>query len=65
MERKAIRRCGAGVCRARENDGLGQREGVGISSVGVKGKVRYAVIELPDGIVCSWVNKQRKDLFSS
>ena len=41
-----------------------EREGVGISSVkNVEGKVRYAVIELPDGIVCCWVNKQRKDLF--
>ena len=41
-----------------------QKEGVGISSVkNVEGKVRYAVIEMPDRVVCCWVNKQRKDLF--
>ena len=41
-----------------------EKEGAGISSVkNVEGKVRYAVIEMPQGIVCVWVNKQRKDLF--
>ena len=41
-----------------------EKEGAGISSVkNVEGKVRYAVIEMPQGIVCCWVNKQRKDLF--
>jgi len=41
-----------------------KEEGVGISSVkNVEGKVRYAVIELPESMVCCWVNKQRKDLF--
>jgi hypothetical protein len=41
-----------------------EKEGAGISSVkNVAGKVRYAVIELPQGIVCCWVNKQRKDFF--
>jgi hypothetical protein len=41
-----------------------EKEGTGISSVkNVEGKVRYAVIEMPDGMVCCWVNKQRKDLF--
>ena len=40
------------------------KEGVGISSVkNVAGKVRYAVIELPQGIVCCWVNKRRQNLF--
>ncbi len=39
-------------------------DGVGISSIkNVEGKVRYAVIEMPQGIVCGWVNKQRKNLF--
>ena len=41
-----------------------EKEGAGISSVkNVEGKVRYAVIELPESMVCCWVNKQRKDLF--
>jgi hypothetical protein len=41
-----------------------QREDIGISSVkNPEGKVRYAVIEMPDGMICCWVNKQRKDLF--
>ena len=41
-----------------------QKEGAGISSVrNVAGKVRYAVIEMPQGIVCCWVNKQRKNFF--
>jgi hypothetical protein len=41
-----------------------EKEGAGISSVkNVAGKVRYAVIELPQGIVCCWVNKQRKNFF--
>jgi hypothetical protein len=41
-----------------------EKEGAGISSVrNVAGKVRYAVIEMPQGIVCCWVNKQRKNLF--
>jgi hypothetical protein len=40
------------------------KEGVGISSVkNVAGKVRYAVIELPHGIVCCWVNKRRQRFF--
>jgi len=41
-----------------------EKEGAGISSVkNVEGKVRYAVIEMPQGIVCCWVSKKRKDLF--
>ena len=41
-----------------------QREDIGISSVkNPEGKVRYAVIEMPDGMICCWVNKQRKNLF--
>ena len=40
------------------------KEGVGISSVkNVEGKVRYAVIEMPEGVICCWVNKQRRNLF--
>ena len=43
-----------------------EKEGAGISSVkNVAGKVRYAVIEMPQRIVCCWVNKQRKNSFSS
>jgi len=39
-------------------------EGVGISSVkNVEGKIRYAVIETPEGITCCWVNKQRQNFF--
>jgi len=41
-----------------------QREDIGISSVkNPEGKVRYAVIEMPDGMICCWVNKERKNLF--
>jgi hypothetical protein len=41
-----------------------EKEGAGISSVkNVEGKVRYAVIETPQGIVCCWVNKQCKNFF--
>ena len=41
-----------------------EKEGAGISSVkNVEGKVRYAVIELPQSVVCCWVNKQRRNLF--
>jgi hypothetical protein len=41
-----------------------EKEGAGISSVkNVAGKVRYAVIEMPQRIVCCWVNKQRKNFF--
>ncbi|MEP6685982.1 MAG: hypothetical protein ABJB22_04325 [Verrucomicrobiota bacterium] len=39
-------------------------EGVKFHSVkNVEGKVRYAVIETKEKIVCCWVNKQRKNLF--
>jgi hypothetical protein len=41
-----------------------EQAGAGISSVkNVEGKVRYAVIETADGVVCCWVNKQYKNLF--
>jgi hypothetical protein len=41
-----------------------QREDIGISSVkNAEGRVRYAVIEMPEGMICCWVNKERKDLF--
>ena len=41
-----------------------EKEGAGISSVkNPEGKVRYAVIEMPEGVICCWVHKQRKNLF--
>ena len=41
-----------------------EKAGAGVSSIkNVEGKVRYAVIETTDGVVCCWVNKQHKNLF--
>ena len=41
-----------------------QRPDIRISSVkNSEGKVRYAVIETPEKIICGWVNKKRRNLF--
>lgn len=41
-----------------------EKNGAGVSSVkNVEGKVRYAVMEFPEGVICCWVSKHRKDLF--